>query len=107
MNFESILYKEIKITNKTSPIFILNDKNIDIWDKKYNYYHSKTPLDYISKRIIDSQKTKLDIFSQIICYIYCVLELVLLLEVEKMFLKLLLISYFNYFFILKYEDSNY
>ena len=66
MNFESILYKEIKITNKTSPIFILNDKNIDIWDKKYNYYHSKTPLDYISKRIIDSQKTKLDIFSQII-----------------------------------------
>ena len=66
MNFESILYKEIKITNKTSPTFILNDKTVDIWDNKYNYYHSKTPLDYISKHIIDSQKTKSDIFSQII-----------------------------------------
>ena len=66
MNFESILYKEIKITNQSSPTFILNDKNVDIWDKEYNYYHSKTPLDYISKHIIDSQKTKSDIFSQII-----------------------------------------
>ncbi len=63
---EDLIYEDVRITRANAPKFGLNGKEIDIWSEPYIHYHSKTPIDYVTEKILECEKKGIDIFPGIV-----------------------------------------
>ncbi len=63
---EDLVYEEVRITKANAPKFILNGKEVDIWSEPYNFYHSKSSVDYVTEKILECEKKGIDVFPSII-----------------------------------------
>ena len=61
-----LLFEDVIIKESNAPKFVLHGEEIDIWSPPYNYYHSKSPTEYVIERILESEKTGEDIFPSIV-----------------------------------------
>ncbi len=63
---EDLIYEDVKITQANAPRFVLDSKEIDIWSEPYNRYHSKSPVEYVTEKILECEKKGLDPFPSIV-----------------------------------------
>lgn len=61
-----LLFKEVRIDRHNSPRFLLDGEEVDIWTLPYAYYHSQSPIDYISDRLLQCEKEGVDPFPSLV-----------------------------------------
>ncbi len=65
MEYEYI-FEDIVVTERNAPKYILNGEEIDIWSEEYQYYHSRSVVDYVREKIIEYEKAGIDPFGEIV-----------------------------------------
>ncbi len=61
-----ILLEEVSVTESSAPRFLLQGKEVDLWDGEYRGYHSKTSAEYIRERVLQAQKEGRDPFPDVV-----------------------------------------
>jgi|Deesub1362A_J573_1020465.scaffolds.fasta_scaffold01653_1 magnesium chelatase subunit I len=57
---DDYIFEEVKIKKTSSPDFILNNKEIDIWSEGYIEFHSKSIIEYIRDVLLEFEKKDID-----------------------------------------------
>ncbi|WP_202319094.1 ATP-binding protein [Archaeoglobus neptunius] len=65
MEFEYI-FEEVRITERNAPRFIINGKEVDIWDGEYRNYHSRSVSDYVRENLLKMERDGIDPFQEIV-----------------------------------------
>jgi len=63
---DDYIFEEVKIKKSSSPKFILNNKEIDIWSSRYLKFHSRSIIEYVRESLLELEKKKIDPFPEII-----------------------------------------
>jgi magnesium chelatase subunit I len=65
MDVEEI-FEEIMITPSNAPVYLLHGEEVNIWDEPFEYYHSRSPTEYIREKILEFEKSGKDPFPDIV-----------------------------------------
>lgn len=63
---DELIFEDITLTKRSSPRFVLNGVEVDIWDEPYKFYHSKSSIDYITEKILECERKGEDVFPSIV-----------------------------------------
>ncbi|MEM3737587.1 MAG: ATPase [Candidatus Bathyarchaeia archaeon] len=63
---ESLFFEDVKVSRGNAPRFTLDGSEIDLWSDPYVKYHSRTPVDYITEKIIEEEREGRDPFPDIV-----------------------------------------
>lgn len=61
-----LVLEEVRVTESSAPRFLLQGKEVDLWDGAYRPYHSKTSAEYIRERVLQSHKDGKDPFPDVV-----------------------------------------
>jgi magnesium chelatase subunit I len=61
-----LLFEEIEVDRGNAPHYLLEEREIDIWDEPYLFYHSKSPVDYIREKVLEYEKREEDPFPDVV-----------------------------------------
>ncbi|MCS7122304.1 MAG: AAA family ATPase [Archaeoglobaceae archaeon] len=65
MDYEYI-FEDVIVKESNAPRFLLNGEEVDIWDNRFQKYHSKSVVDYIREKLLEYEKKKIDLFPEIV-----------------------------------------
>jgi len=60
------LLHEVRIDRQSSPRFMLDDEEIDLWNDPYNVFVGKSPIEYIRERILFCERKEIDPFPDVV-----------------------------------------
>lgn len=60
------LMQEVKISRHSSPRFILDNEEIDLWDDPYNVFVGKSPIEYIREHVLSCERKGIDPFPDVV-----------------------------------------
>ncbi|MEM3670179.1 MAG: ATPase [Thermoprotei archaeon] len=63
---ESIAFSDIRVTQRTAPLFTLDGREVDIWSPEYTKYHSRTVTDQIRESIKTREASGQDVFPDVV-----------------------------------------
>ena len=66
IDVDSLVFETVRLSPNNAPRFYLEDRQINIWQKPYSDYHSKTPVDYVREKIVTLEKESTDPFPDIV-----------------------------------------
>jgi len=60
------LMREVKVSKRSAPRFILDGEEVDLWDSPYRAFVGKSPTEYVRERILACEKEGVDPFSDVV-----------------------------------------
>jgi len=60
------LMQEVKLSRHSSPRFILDNEEIDLWNDPYNVFVGKSPIEYIRKHVLSCERKGIDPFHDVV-----------------------------------------
>lgn len=65
-DYVDLVFKEVKITERNAPRFVLEGEEVNIWEEPYAYYHSRSPVDYIREQLLRCEEKGVDPFPSVV-----------------------------------------
>jgi magnesium chelatase subunit I len=65
MEYEYI-FEEVVVDERSSPKYILDGEEVDIWSEEFRRYHSRRVVEYIRERLLEFEKSGVDPFEEIV-----------------------------------------
>jgi len=66
IDIDSLVFETVRLSPGNAPRFYIEGEQIDVWQKPYSGYHSKTPVDYVREKIVAFEKENADPFPDIV-----------------------------------------
>ncbi|AGK60519.1 Mg-chelatase subunit ChlI [Archaeoglobus sulfaticallidus PM70-1] len=63
---DDVLFEEVVVKESSSPKYLLNGEEVDIWDSDLREYHSKSVAEYIAEKLLELEKNGIDPFPEIV-----------------------------------------
>lgn len=61
-----IFLEEVKVTQGSAPKYVLDGKEVDLWSEPYDFYVSRSPVDYVRERILKLEREGKDPFPSVV-----------------------------------------
>ncbi|MFQ6075468.1 MAG: ATPase [Candidatus Bathyarchaeia archaeon] len=61
-----IFLEEVKVTKGSAPKYLLDGKEVDLWDEPYDFFVSSSPVDYVREMILKLEREGVDPFPSVV-----------------------------------------
>jgi len=64
-SFETLI-EDVKVNERNAPKYTIEGREVNIWDERHAFYHSRFPSDYVKEKILECEKDNVDPFPDIV-----------------------------------------
>ncbi len=64
--YQDLLLEEVKVMRQDAPTYVLEGKEVDLWDEPYDFFVAKSPVDYVRESIFKSESEGKDSFPEVV-----------------------------------------